>query len=111
MDSEFERDDFHQVASLEELEALEGGQALEAAENVASESAPPDEQDILQRENPSVSEQEGGYGTYGAVIRQRPLLNADQEKALGERLLVARLEMTEALSVVPAMANHTASTR
>jgi len=99
MDTEFEREDFEQVTSLEELEALEGADAIETADT-ASEAPPPDEQDILERETQPVSEQDGGYGTYGAVIRQRPLLNADQEKSLGERLLKTRLEMTEALSVV-----------
>ena len=105
MDTEFEREDFEQVTSLEELEALEGADAIETADT-ASEAPQADEQDMLERDTQPVSEQDGGYGTYGAVIRQRPLLNADQEKSLGERLLKARLEMTEALSVVPSASAH-----
>ena len=100
MDTELERDDFERVATIEELEASE---ALDVTTAEAAAAAQPDEDEILAEDSKSSGEQESGYGTYGAVIRQRPLLTADQEKELGERLLVARLEMTEALSVLPAM--------
>jgi RNA polymerase sigma factor (sigma-70 family) len=100
MDTELERDDFDRVATIEELEASE---ALDVTSAEAAAAAQPDEDDILGEGIKSSGDQESGYGTYGAVIRQRPLLTAEQEKELGERLLVARLEMTEALSVLPAM--------
>jgi len=102
MDTELERDDFDRVATIEELEALEANEAMEVSD-AANAAQPEEEPEELLVEATASSENEGGYGTYGAVIRQRPLLTAEQEKELGERLLMARLEMTEALSVIPAV--------
>ncbi len=102
MDTELDREDFDRVATIEELEALEATDALEVTNPDAPQQASEDEA-ALEPESHATSEQEGGYGTYGHVIRQRPLLTAEQEQALGERLLAARLEMTDALSVVPAI--------
>ena len=102
MDTELERDDFDRVATIEELEALEATEAMDVSD-AADASSQSGAEELLVETPSQASEGEGGYGTYGAVIRQRPLLTADQEKDLGERLLVARLEMTEALSVVPAV--------
>lgn len=100
MDTELDRDDFDRVATIEELEGLETGDVLEAVDEAAKNPSA-DEHDLLAVDTRSSNEQEGGYGTYGAVIRQRPLLTAEQEQTLGERLLHSRLDMTEALSGVP----------
>ena len=100
MDTELDRDDFDRVATIEELEGLETGNVLEAADEAAKHPTP-EEDDLFAADARTSSEQEGGYGTYGAVIRQRPLLTAGQEQTLGERLLRARLDMTDALACVP----------
>jgi RNA polymerase primary sigma factor len=100
MDTELDRDEFDGIASVDEIDALEVGDAVEIT--VTDTHAQADEEE-LGAQNTFSAEGEGGYGTYGSVIRQRPLLTAEQEQTLGEKLLVSRLDMTEALSVIPAV--------
>ena len=102
MDTELDRDDFDRVATIEELEALEATEAMDVSDAADASTAQSADDELLADSAGAANEHESGYGTYGSVIRQRPLLSAVQERELGERLLVARLEMTEALSVVPA---------
>jgi RNA polymerase sigma factor (sigma-70 family) len=99
MATELEREEFDGVASVDEIDALEIGDAIEVTDADTQTQSDVEE---LSAQNSTSNESEGGYGTYGSVIRQRPLLTAAQEQALGERLLVSRLEMTQALSAIPA---------
>lgn len=98
MDTELEREEFDGIASVDVIDALEVGDAIEVTDVDAQAQSDDDE---LGAQNATGNESEGGYGTYGSVIRQRPLLTAVQEQDLGERLLVSRLEMTQALSAIP----------
>lgn len=100
MDSELDREDFEGLTTVDEIDALEVGDAVGVT--AADTNAQADEEELTSQTTPN-NENEGGYGTYGSVIRQRPLLNAEQEQSLGEQLLVARLEMTDALSMIPAV--------
>ena len=97
MDTELERDEFDGITSVDEIDELEAGDAVALTADDTVAQADEDEPGTAGNAN------EGGYGTYGAVIRQRPLLTAEQEQVLGERLLVSRLDMTDALSVIPAI--------
>jgi len=103
MDTELDREEFDGVAAVDEIDALEAGDAVEVTTADTNAQADDDE---LGAHGIASNENEGGYGTYGSVIRQRPLLTAEQEQSLGERLLVARLEMTAALSAIPAAVNQ-----
>jgi RNA polymerase sigma factor (sigma-70 family) len=98
MDTEFERSEMDDAAAFDDLSTLEGAAELDDSANLRAgsvdEPGPP--------VNDSARDQpEGQFASYAAVIRQRPLLSADQEKELGQTLLEARLAMTEAMSALP----------
>ena len=95
MDTEFERTELDDAAAFDDLSSLEGAAELDTGHDARSGEAE-------TGEDPAGNEQpEGQFASYAAVIRQRPLLNADQEKELGHALVEARIAMTAALSSLP----------
>jgi len=97
MDNDFEHDGFHEVSALEDLSVLSTSESLSLEDSSAdSQLADGTASEILQE-----AETQSRYGSYGVVMRQRPLLTADQELTLGQELENARQEMTQALVRLP----------
>ena len=96
MDTDFERTDLDDAGAFDDLESIEVADAMEV-------EAPPPSAEVSEQEIEAADnhQPEGQFASYAAVIRQRPLLNATQEQELGQELVLARLELTEALSSVP----------
>jgi len=97
MDNDFEHDGFNEVSNLDDLSVLNGSDnlALEEASNeapVANDPVP----EILPE-----AETQSRYGSYGVIMRQRPLLTSEQELSLGQDLEDSRQNMTQALTRLP----------
>ncbi len=97
MDNDFEHDGFHIVSDLDDLSTLESSDSLPVDESV--DGSP----DTAELETGILPDFEGHsrYGSYSVIMRQRPLLTAEQELNLGRELDNARQTMTEALVRMP----------
>jgi len=97
MDNDFEHDGFHEVSALEDLSVLSTSGSLSLEESSADSQLVEETAAATFQE----AETQSRYGSYGVVMRQRPLLTAKQELTLGRELENARQEMTQALARLP----------
>lgn len=97
MDNDFEHDGIHEIPALEGLSVLDttDNLPLDEASNDSASSAEPITEILPDAETQS------RYGSYGVIMRQRPLLSAEQELNLGQELESALQDMTEALVRLP----------